>query len=546
MIENSPQSKNNPVTSEQAPLELAIVGAGFAGLYALYRARASGRSALAFERGGDVGGTWYWNRYPGARCDVQSMEYSYSFDEDLQQSWSWSERYAAQPEILEYANHVSDRFALRDSIQFNTSVIALRYLAEHRVWRVETDSGGIFFARFCIMATGCLSSTNLPEFDGRDSFTGEAYHTGQWPHEPVDFKGKRVGIIGTGSSSIQSIPIIAKQCKHLTVFQRTANYSIPAHNGPINQDYVQSIKADYEGFRAENRQMFAAFGAHSSRWEASVFDLDEEAREEKFEARWREGGLGFSSSFSDTGSDLKANQIAAEFVRNKIRNTVEDPIVAELLCPDQVIGCKRVCVDTDYYATYNLPHVELVSVKDNPIERITPQGLITGAREFEFDMLIFATGFDAMTGTLLKIDIEGRDGITLADKWAEGPKTYLGLCIEGFPNLFTVSGPGSPSVLSNMIITIEQHINWIMDCLDAMAQRSASSIEATLQAEANWVQSGNEIAAGTLFPTCNSWYLGANVPGKPRIFMPYVGGFPNYVTVCQQVADQDYPGFSFG
>ncbi len=546
MIENSPQSQNNPVTSEQAPLELAIVGAGFAGLYALYRARASGRSALAFERGGDVGGTWYWNRYPGARCDVQSMEYSYSFDEDLQQSWSWSERYAAQPEILEYANHVSDRFALRDSIQFNTSVIALRYLAEHRVWRVETDSGGIFFARFCIMATGCLSSTNLPEFDGRDSFTGEAYHTGQWPHKPVDFKGKRVGIIGTGSSSIQSIPIIAKQCKHLTVFQRTANYSIPAHNGPINQDYVQSIKADYEGFRAENRQMFAAFGAHSSRWEASVFDLDEEAREEKFEARWREGGLGFSSSFSDTGSDLKANQIAAEFVRNKIRNTVEDPIVAELLCPDQVIGCKRVCVDTDYYATYNLPHVELVSVKDNPIERITPQGLITGAREFEFDMLIFATGFDAMTGTLLKIDIEGRDGITLADKWAEGPKTYLGLCIEGFPNLFTVSGPGSPSVLSNMIITIEQHINWIMDCLDAMAQRSASSIEATLQAEANWVQSGNEIAAGTLFPTCNSWYLGANVPGKPRIFMPYVGGFPNYVTVCQQVADQDYPGFSFG
>ena len=546
MIENSPQSQNNPVTSEQAPLELTIVGAGFAGLYALYRARASGRSALAFERGGDVGGTWYWNRYPGARCDVQSMEYSYSFDEDLQQSWSWSERYAAQPEILEYANHVSDRFALRDSIQFNTSVIALRYLAEHRVWRVETDSGGIFFARFCIMATGCLSSTNLPEFDGRDSFTGEAYHTGQWPHEPVDFKGKRVGIIGTGSSSIQSIPIIAKQCKHLTVFQRTANYSIPAHNGPINQDYVQSIKADYEGFRAENRQMFAAFGAHSSRWEASVFDLDEEAREEKFEARWREGGLGFSSSFSDTGSDLKANQIAAEFVRNKIRNTVEDPIVAELLCPDQVIGCKRVCVDTDYYATYNLPHVELVSVKDNPIERITPQGLITGAREFEFDMLIFATGFDAMTGTLLKIDIEGRDGITLADKWAEGPKTYLGLCIEGFPNLFTVSGPGSPSVLSNMIITIEQHVNWIMDCLDAMAQRSASSIEATLQAEANWVQSGNEIAAGTLFPTCNSWYLGANVPGKPRIFMPYVGGFPNYVTVCQQVADQDYPGFSFG
>ena len=330
------------------------------------------------------------------------------------------------------------------------------------------------------------------------------------------------------------------------MFQRTANYSIPAHNGPIDQDYVASIKADYPGFRALNRQMFAAFGAHSSRWEESVFDLDETARDEKFEARWSEGGLGFSSSFSDTGSDLKANQIAAEFVRNKIRSTVKDPIVAEQLCPDQVIGCKRVCVDTDYYATFNLPHVELVSVKDNPIERITPRGLITGAQEFEFDMLIFATGFDAMTGTLLKIDIEGRDGITLAEKWAEGPKTYLGLCIQGFPNLFTVSGPGSPSVLSNMIVTIEQHINWIMDCLDAMAERSANSIEATIDAESSWVHSGNEIAAGTLFPTCNSWYLGANVPGKPRIFMPYVGGFPNYVEVCQEVADNDYPGFSFG
>lgn len=536
---------DDPASSEANPLDLIIVGAGFAGLYALQRALNSNRSAVVLERGGDVGGTWYWNRYPGARCDIQSMEYSYSFDDALQQDWSWTERYAAQPEILNYANHVADRFGLRPHIRFSTLVVTMTFLEANNLWRTETAAGDVFFSRFCIMATGCLSSTNLPDFEGRDDFQGEAYHTGTWPHDRVDFTGKRVGIIGTGSSSIQSIPIIAASCAHLTVFQRTPNYAIPAHNGPIDEGYVQEIKQHYDDFRVLNKQMFAGFGAHQTRWEASVFDLDEAGQTQRFEARWQEGGLGFSSSFSDTGSNLDANQIAAEFVRNKIRGTVTDPETAELLCPDQVLGCKRVCVDTHYYETFNRANVDLVSVKDHPIERITPTGLITNGTQYDFDMLIFATGFDAMTGTLLKIDIQGRAGITLAEKWSAGPVTYLGLAIDGFPNFFTVSGPGSPSVLSNMIVTIEQHIDWIMDCLDAMQQRQATTIEATDTATLDWVKTGNAIAAGTLFPTCNSWYLGANVPGKPRIFMPYVGGFPSYVEICERVKREGYQGFVF-
>lgn len=531
-------------TAPSEPLDVLIVGAGFAGMYALQKALTSNRRAIAIERGNGVGGTWFWNRYPGARCDIQSMEYSYSFDAELQQSWSWNERYAGQPEILDYANHVADRFGLRPHIQFETTVTQMVYLEDQKLWETQTANGDRYLSRFCIMATGCLSSTNLPDFDGLSSFQGEAYHTGQWPHEPVDFADKNVGIIGTGSSAIQSIPIIAEQCKHLTIFQRTANYSIPAHNGPIDEAYAASIKADYDHFRTQNKAMFAGFGAHQTRWDDSVFDADEETRQARFETRWQEGGLGFSSSFNDTGSDLTANQIAAEFVRNKIRSTVDDPVTAELLCPDQVIGCKRVCVDTNYYATFNRSNVSLVNVKDQPIETITPSGLITGGQEYNFDMLVFATGFDAMTGTLLKIDVRGQDGLCLQEKWAEGPKTYLGLAIAGFPNFFTVSGPGSPSVLSNMIVTIEQHINWIMDCLEHLSASGAKTIEATQEAERDWVELGNTIADGTLFPTCNSWYLGANVPGKPRIFMPFVGGFPTYVEICDQVQQTDYRGFT--
>ncbi len=525
-------------------VDVVVVGAGFAGMYSLYRLRKAGYTVRVFERGDNVGGTWYWNRYPGARCDVQSMEYSYSFDEDLQQEWQWSERFAPQPEILAYANHVADRFELRDHITFNTSVSSVHYQDDTNFWRVTTDTGEVVESRFCIMATGCLSSINKPDFKGIDTFKGETYHTGQWPHEGVDFTGHTVGVIGTGSSAIQSIPIIAEQAKHLTVFQRTANFSVPAHNQPLDKDYEKAIKADYTAFREENKQMMAGFGARQPRHLDSVWDADDALRNERFEERWQIGGLGFLASFGDLSMSTEANNLAAEFVRNKVRSIVKDADTAELLAPKGVIGCKRICVDTNYYDTYNRDNVSLVDVSEHPIEEITENGLLTGGKEYTFDRLVFATGFDAMTGTLMRIDIRGRGGQTIQDKWAAGPRTYLGLSTHGFPNLFTVSGPGSPSVLSNMIVTIEQHVNWIMDCIEHMKREELTTIEATVQAEDEWVAQGNAIAGETLFSQCNSWYLGANVPGKPRVFMPFIGGLPLYFGICDEVAADNYRGFA--
>lgn len=525
-------------------LDAVIVGAGFAGMYTLHRMKQSGFTARVFEAGGDVGGTWYWNRYPGARCDIESMEYSYSFSDDLQQDWEWSERYATQPEILSYASHVADHFNLRPAITFNIRVMSAHYQEASSTWLVTTDQGETVEARFCIMATGCLSSVNQPSFAGIDDFKGSTYHTGQWPRDGVDFSGLTVGIIGTGSSAIQSIPLIAEQARHLTVFQRTANFSIPAHNQDLDESFIQEIKHDYATFRDENRQMHGGFGARRPRYEDSVWDADEETRRQRFEERWALGGLGFLGAFGDLGLSLEANNIAAEFIREKIRGIVKDPAVAELLCPDGVVGCKRLCVDTNYYQTFNRDNVSLVSVRENPIERLTEKGLVTGGREYAFDAIIFATGFDAMTGSLLKIDIQGREGLTLQEKWEAGPRTYLGLSTSGFPNLFTISGPGSPSVLSNMIVTIEQHVNWIMDCLEHMRSDSLSVIEANTAAEDQWVTQGNAIADMTLMPRCNSWYLGANVPGKPRVFMPYVGGVPTYFEICDRVASGGYEGFT--
>ena len=525
-------------------IDAVIVGAGFAGMYTLYRMRQANLKAHVYEAGDNVGGTWYWNRYPGARCDVESMEYSYSFDAGLQQDWQWSERYATQPEILAYANYVADQFDLRRDISFNTRVTALEYDESTKQWLVKTDEGSPLKARFCIMATGCLSSINQPEFDGLKDFHGATYHTGQWPHEGVDFTGKTVGIIGTGSSAIQSIPLIAKQAKHLTVFQRTPNFSIPAHNQDLDPEFIEEIKNDYENFRNENRQMFGGFGARRPAYEDSVWDADEKMRRDRFEERWALGGLGFLRSFGDLSQSVEANDLAAEFVRSKIREIVQDPKVAETLCPTGVIGCKRLCVDTNYYATFNKGNVKLVDIKNTPIERLTKAGLVTGGREFEFDAIIFATGFDAMTGTLLSIDVEGRSGLKLREKWAAGPRTYLGVSIASFPNFFTISGPGSPSVLSNMIVTIEQHVNWIMDCVEFMQSKGLTAIEANTDAEDAWVKLGNDLADMTLMPQCNSWYLGANVPGKPRIFMPFVGGIPMYFETCDRIAKNGYEGFS--
>ncbi len=506
----------------------------------------AGRSVRCFEAGSDVGGTWYWNRYPGARCDVDSMEYSYDFDDELQQEWEWTERYATQPEILRYAQHVADRFGLRRHITFGVRVVSAVLDEAGGRWTVTTDDGATTTARFVVMATGCLSSANLPVIDGRDSFAGQLVHTGRWPHEGVDFEGKRVGIIGTGSSGIQAIPVIARTAGHLTVFQRTPQFTIPARNHPLDPVEQAAVKSRYAEFRAQNRRMPGAFGAKYERPAPKAVDVDDATFREEMEFLWQQGGPMFLSGFRDLMRDPAANQRAADFVRAKIAELVDDPETAARLTPDGFIGCKRLVVDTDYYVTYNRPNVTLVDVSDagEPITRITPTGIQTGETHHELDILVFATGFDAMTGSLLRVDIQGRGGERLADTWAAGPVTYLGLGVSGFPNLFTVTGPGSPSVLANMVIATEQHVDWISDCIDYMETHGHDLIEAEPTAVAAWVAHVNSVADRTIFPSCNSWYLGANIPGKPRVFMP-LPGFPAYVDRCTEVAANDYEGFRF-
>ena len=525
-------------------VDIAVVGAGFAGMYTIVKARQLNMSIQVFEAGTDVGGTWYWNRYPGARCDIESVEYSYSFDEALQQEWEWNERYAPQPEILKYAQHVADRFDLRTDIQFSTRVLSAHFNEENGTWKVTTDAGDVVTARFVVFATGCLSSANRPHFPGADSFVGDTYHTGEWPHEGVDFSGKTVGLIGTGSSAIQSIPIIAENAKHLTVFQRTASFSIPARNDTIDTSYVQKVKSNYPAFRDANRLQTGAFGSNIRRGDTSALDATDEQRWEEFERRWAEGGFAFLSSYNDFLLHNDANSLVAEFVRQKIRSIVHDQATADLLMPTQVIGCKRLCLDTNYFETFNRDNVSLVGVDAHPIERITENGIVTNGVEHACDVIVYATGFDAMTGSLLKIDIRGRDGRALADAWHAGPVTYLGLNTAGFPNMFMVSGPGSPSVLTNMIMSIEQHVEWITECIAHMSQNGTTTIEAMEQAQSDWVTFVNAVADLTLYPSCNSWYLGANVPGKPRVFMPLIG-FPTYVEKCNEVVRNGYEGFAF-
>ena len=547
--------------------DAVVVGAGFAGLYMVHRLRSLGFAVRAFEAGAGVGGTWYWNRYPGARCDVESLEYSYQFSEELQQEWSWSERYSGQPEILRYANHVADRFDLRRDIEFSCRVVSAHFRAETSEWRVEVapaDSPGpagtkfrgdgngdghgegrpgeTIRARFVIMATGCLSAANLPAFPGLDDFEGASYHTGAWPHEPVDFTGLRVGVIGTGSSAIQAIPLIAEQAGHLTVFQRTPNFSIPARNAAMDREREAEVKAEYPAFRARNNQMPAGLGADMNPMHDAFEEVSLEERRRRFEERWEYGGFSFMASFADLLQSQEANDTAAEFVREKIRSIVRDPETADLLSPHNVIGCKRICLDSDYFETYNRADVSLIDVSSSPIEKITRSGLRVGGRDHELDAIVFATGFDAMTGALTRIDIRGRGGRSLRAKWEDGPRAYLGLGVAGFPNLFLITGPGSPSVLSNMLPSIEQHVDWIADCMSYLRERGHLAIEATPKAEDEWVAHVGEVADATLYPTCNSWYLGANVPGKPRVFMPYLG-FPPYVEKCNAVAANDYEGF---
>jgi cyclohexanone monooxygenase len=524
-------------------LDAVVVGAGFAGLYMLHRLRGLGLSAQVFEAGDGVGGTWYWNRYPGARCDVESMDYSYSFCDELQQEWRWTERYAAQPEILSYINHVADRFDLRRDIKLATRVTSAVFDDATNRWNVETDQGDRVSARFCVMATGCLSDAQVPDIKGRETFAGPWYHTGRWPHGGVDFTGQRVAVIGTGSSAIQSIPIIARQAAHLFVFQRTPNYSMPAQNAPLDPEYECRVKAAYADFRRQARESRVGFVVERSGDSALAAPPDERQRE--YEKRWQRGGLGFSAAYTDILTNKDANDTAAEFFRDKIRAIVRDPAVAAALTPtDYPLGTKRLCVDTDYYATFNRDNVTLVDLRKTPLEAITPRGVRTEAAEYAADSLVFATGFDAMTGALLKIDIRGRGGVRLREKWAAGPRTYLGLAVAGFPNLFTITGPGSPSVLSNMIVSIEQHVDWIADCLQHLRGNQRQRIEATPEAEEKWVAHVNEVGHMTLYPLAKSWYMGANVPGKPRIFMPYIGGVGVYRQKCDEVAAAGYAGFT--
>ena len=526
--------------------DVVVVGAGFSGLYLLHKLRGLGLRVKVFEQGGDVGGTWYWNRYPGARCDVESMQYSFSFDEELQQTWDWSERYAPQPEILRYAGHVAERYDLRRDIAFNTRVESAVFDEPSNRWTVTTSNGVSTNAQYVVLATGCLSNARSPDFKGLKDFKGKVYHTGSWPHEDVDFTGLRVGVIGTGSSAIQSIPIIADQAKQLYVFQRTANFSVPARNAKLTDAERKTFRDNYAEIRRIAREEMKN-GIYQPVPDRGALDDPEETRRDKYEARWTSGGLTFMGVYNNLGLDLAANDTAAGFIRDKIADIVNDPETARLLQPNShPVGTKRICVDTDYYTTFNRPNVKLVDIKSNPIAEILPHAVRTGGGDYEVDALVLATGFDAMTGSVAKIDIRGRHGRTLNDKWAEGPRTYLGLMSAGFPNLFIITGPGSPSVLSNMLVSIEQHVDWITDCLSTMRKRGAETIEAMRAAEDKWVDHVNEVAAATLYPQANSWYMGANIPGKPRIFMPYIGGVGVYRKICDEVAAKGYEGFEMG
>ena len=525
-------------------VDVVVVGAGFSGLYLLYRLRKAGFSTRVFERGGDVGGTWYWNRYPGARCDVESLQYSYSFDEQLQQDWHWPEKFSAQPDILAYANHVADRFNLKKDIEFNIEVKASRFDENLKTWKITTNTGEEIDAQYFIMATGCISSTQIPNIKGLSDYVGNTFHTGDWPHEEVDFSGQSIAVIGTGSSGIQSIPVLAKQAKKLTVFQRTPNYSIPSQNEPMTKKYERSWKDVYSERRKEMR--YSAHGSLKDLNDVPALSVDEDQRQELYTKRWAIGGTGFLGSFNDLLTNADANYTAAEYVRQQINRVVKDKETAEILCPRSYpIGTKRICIDTGYFETYNRENVKLVDISKKPIQRLVADGIIVDDQLYAFDSIIFATGFDAMTGSIFNVDIKGRGGLALKEKWNAGPKTYLGLMSASFPNLFMITGPGSPSVKSNMIMSIEQHVDLVIETLLSMRRKGLSVVEPELEAENKWVDHVQEVANKTLFPQANSWYMGANIPGKPRLFMPYIGGVGAYREICEEIVANNYRGFKF-
>jgi len=531
--------KDTPPVSD---FDAVVVGAGFAGLYMLHRLRNAGFSVRVYEAGGGVGGTWYWNRYPGARCDVESMEYSYSFSEELEQEWEWTERYATQPEIMRYLNHVADRFDLRPDIQLDTRVVSATYAEDDARWTVGLQGGDPVTARFVIMASGCLSTARVPDFPGLDSFTGRTLHTGDWPADGVDFTGKRVGVIGTGSSGVQVIPLVAEDADTLVVFQRTPNFTMPARNAPLDPRRIAEVKAKYPALRAQAR--VSRNGTLRVNYDEPAVTAPDSLRRERYESGWALGGNDIVGSFSDLMVDQRANDTLADFLREKVREILDDAGNALALTSQPYpVGAKRMCLGTDYYETFNRDNVELVDLRSSPIESVTPTGIRTTDREYELDAIVFATGFDAMTGAILRVDIHGRGGRSLRDDWADGPHTYLGLTSAGYPNLFFITGPGSPSVLSNVVVSIEQHVEWIGDHLEYLRKNDLATTEPDLQAQTDWVAHVNEVAGRTLMMKAASWYLGANVPGKPRVFMPYVGGVGTYRAICDEVANDGYRGF---
>ncbi|MEU7047343.1 flavin-containing monooxygenase [Streptomyces eurythermus] len=525
------------------PVDAVVVGAGLSGLYQLHRLRRLGLSTVVLEAGDDIGGTWYWNRYPGARCDIESMSYSYSFSPELDQEWEWSERYASQPEILRYIHHVADRFGLRGDVVLRTRVTRAVYDQDSHLWQLSTDTGRTVTTRFVILATGCMSVPKDPGIPGADSFTGAVHHTARWPREDVSFAGKRVAVIGTGCSGVQAIPVIADEAASLTVFQRTPAYVLPAHNRPLPSAETARFKARYPEFRRAQR--LSRGGTVFEPPTRSALEADESERTAAYEAAWDAGFLnGLLRTYTDILTDEKANETVAEFVRAKIRSIVTDPETAELLSPRTYpFATKRPCLGTGYYATYNRPHVTLVDLRTTPIETITPRGIRTSDGEHALDMIVFATGFDALTGSQLAIDIVGKGGVTLRDRWAEGPRSHLGLVSAGFPNLFTVLGPLSPSVLTNIAVSLEQQVDWITDCIAHLRRNGVTEIDALPGAEADWGAHVAEVADRTLYPAVDSWYTGANVPGKPRVFLAYAGGLDRYREECDAVARDGYTGF---
>ena len=527
-----------------ADVDVVVAGAGFSGIYAVHALREAGLTVRAFEAGDGIGGTWFWNSYPGARCDVESKDYSYSFSPELEQEWSWSERYPAQPEILRYLHHVADRFGLWPYIQLNTRVTSASWDSAAGEWTLTTDAGAPITARYFVSAVGALSQFQVPALPGLEEFEGPWYHTSRWPKEGVDFAGKRVGLVGTGSTGIQIAPEIAAVADHLYVFQRTANFAVPNRNRPWEEAEWTAFKSRYRDYRAEARESY--LGVPVPGTGRPVLSEPPEDVQRLFMERWKAGGgMPFLGAYTDVLVSEPANDVVAEFMRDRIRETVTDQAVAELLCPHGYpVGSKRLCQSDDYYAMFNRDNVTLVDIRSAPIESVYPGGIKTAADSYELDALVFATGFDALTGAQLAIDTRGAGGATLADAWAAGARTYLGIGVPRFPNMFLITGPGSPAVFSNVVLSIEQHVEWVRDCIVWLRDHGHATIEATAEAQDAWMSHVTEVANGTLFPRADSWYVGANIPGKPRVFTSYLGGCGPYRAKCDAVAAAGYEGFA--